>query len=77
MAPPTDMCVNRECDLDTDGLLDQREIQQACKDTGYSDNYDEIRANLKQVTTSATGKIDVEEFIDVSNIYHLILALSI
>lgn len=58
--------VNRECDLDTDGLLDQREIQQACKDTGYSDNYDEIRANLKQVTTSATGKIDVEEFIDVS-----------
>lgn len=58
--------MNRECDLDTDGLLDQREIQQACKDTGYSDNYDEIRANLKQVTTSATGKIDVEEFIDVS-----------
>ncbi|KAL9558188.1 fimbrin [Mucor atramentarius] len=56
-----------ECDLDTDGLLDQREIQQACKDTGYSDNYDEIRANLKQVTTSATGKIDVEEFIDLAN----------
>ncbi|GAN11708.1 fimbrin, partial [Mucor ambiguus] len=59
--------MNRECDLDTDGLLDQREIQQACKDTGYSDNYDEIRANLKQVTTSATGKIDVEEFIDLAN----------
>ncbi|KAI8637092.1 fimbrin [Parasitella parasitica] len=56
-----------ECDLDTDGLLDQREIQQACKDTGYSDNYDEIRANLKQVATSATGKIDVEEFIDLAN----------
>lgn len=55
----------RECDLDADGLLDQREIQQACKDTGYSDNYDEIRANLKQVASSATGKIDVEEFIDV------------
>lgn len=57
--------LDRECDLDTDGLLDQREIQQACKDTGYSDNYDEIRANLKQITTNATGKIDVEEFIDV------------
>lgn len=56
----------RECDLDADGLLDGREIQQACKDTGYSDNYDEIRANLKQVASSATGKIDVEEFIDVS-----------
>lgn len=51
--------------MDTDGLLDQREIQQACKETGYNNNYDEIRANLKQVTTSATGKIDVEEFIDV------------
>ncbi|KAG2210867.1 hypothetical protein INT47_000021 [Mucor saturninus] len=57
----------QECDLDADGLLDGREIQQACKDTGYSDNYDEIRANLKQVASSATGKIDVEEFIDLAN----------
>ncbi|KAI9469788.1 MAG: fimbrin [Benjaminiella poitrasii] len=57
----------QEFDLDNDGLLDQRDIQQVCKDTGYSDNYDDIRANLKQVTTSATGKIDVEEFIDLAN----------
>ncbi|GAA5807618.1 fimbrin [Mucor flavus] len=57
----------QECDLDGDGLLDQREIQQACKDTGYSDSYDEIRANLKQVTSTSTGKVDVEEFIDLAN----------
>jgi plastin-1 len=56
-------------DIDGDGLLDQREIQQACKDTGYSNDYDEIRASLKQVTTSTTGKIDVEEFIEVSIIH--------
>ncbi|KAI8388605.1 fimbrin [Radiomyces spectabilis] len=54
------------CDLDGDGYLDQREIQQACKDTGYSDNYDEVRATLKQVSTSATGKIDVEEFVELA-----------
>ncbi|KAI9354916.1 fimbrin [Pilaira anomala] len=57
----------QECDLDQDGLLDQREIQEACKVTGYSDNYDEIRANLKQVTSTTTGKVDVEEFIDLAN----------
>ncbi|KAG0167505.1 fimbrin [Apophysomyces sp. BC1034] len=54
------------CDIDGDGYLDQREIQQACKDTGYSENYDEIRATLKQVSSSATSKIDVEEFIELA-----------
>ncbi|KAI8146774.1 fimbrin [Fennellomyces sp. T-0311] len=54
------------CDLDGDGYLDQREIQQACKDTGYSDNYDEIRATLKQVSTSANSKIDAEEFVELA-----------
>ncbi|KAI8089077.1 fimbrin [Halteromyces radiatus] len=55
-----------DCDLDGDGYLDQREIQQACKDTGYSDDYDEIRATLKQVSTSATNKIDMEEFVELA-----------
>ncbi|KAI9350393.1 fimbrin [Pilaira anomala] len=55
-----------EIDLDQDGYLDQKEIQKACKDTGYSDNYDEIRATLKDVSTNASGKIDVEEFIELA-----------
>ncbi|KAI8968374.1 fimbrin [Mycotypha africana] len=55
-----------EIDLDQDGYLDQKEIQQACKETGYSDNYDEIRATLKDVSTNASGKIDVEEFIELA-----------
>ncbi|KAI8979994.1 fimbrin [Pilobolus umbonatus] len=55
-----------EIDLDNDGYLDQREIQQACKDTGFTSNYDEIRATLKDVTSNATGKIDVEEFIELA-----------
>ncbi|KAI7861601.1 fimbrin [Spinellus fusiger] len=55
-----------ECDLDGDGYLDQSEIQQACKDTGYSNSYDEIRATLKQVSTGATSKIDLEEFVDLA-----------
>lgn len=54
-----------ELDLDGDGYLDETEIQKACKDSGYSSNYDEIRATLKQVRTSATSKIDTEEFIEV------------
>lgn len=52
-------------DLDGDGYLDQREIQDACKNSGLSDSYDEIRATLKDVSTSATSKIDVEEFVEV------------
>ncbi|KAK4512019.1 swr1 complex component [Mucor velutinosus] len=55
-----------EIDLDQDGYLDQKEIQKACKETGYSDNYDEIRATLKDVSTNASGKIDVEEFIELA-----------
>ncbi|KAG1515480.1 hypothetical protein G6F45_010773 [Rhizopus arrhizus] len=54
-----------EIDLDQDGYLDHNEIRKACKDTGYSDNYDEIRATLKDVSTNTVGKIDVEEFIEV------------
>ncbi|KAF7728281.1 fimbrin [Apophysomyces ossiformis] len=55
-----------DCDLDGDGYLDQREIQQACKDSGYSDSYDEVRATLKQVSTSSANKIDVEEFVELA-----------
>lgn len=55
--------------MDQDGYLDQKEIQKACKETGYSDNYDEIRATLKDVSTNASGKIDVEEFIEVSFLF--------
>ncbi|KAG0744574.1 hypothetical protein G6F57_009566 [Rhizopus arrhizus] len=55
-----------EIDLDQDGYLDHNEIRKACKDTGYSDNYDEIRATLKDVSTNTVGKIDVEEFIELA-----------
>ncbi|CAO3665001.1 unnamed protein product [Rhizopus stolonifer] len=55
-----------EIDLDQDGYLDHNEIQKACKDTGYSENYDEIRATLKDVSSSTAGKIDVEEFIELA-----------
>ncbi|CEG83644.1 Putative Fimbrin [Rhizopus microsporus] len=55
-----------EIDLDQDGYLDYNEIQKACKETGYSSNYDEIRATLKDVSTNTVGKIDVEEFIELA-----------
>ncbi|KAG1046748.1 hypothetical protein G6F46_010277 [Rhizopus delemar] len=55
-----------EIDLDQDGYLDHNEIQKACKDTGYSENYDEIRATLKDVRTNTVDKIDVEEFIELA-----------
>ncbi|CAO3610539.1 unnamed protein product [Cunninghamella blakesleeana] len=55
-----------ELDIDQNGYLDQSEIQTACKTTGYSDNYDEIRATLKQVSSSSANKIDAEEFIELA-----------
>lgn len=58
---------NSECDLDGDGYLDAREVQSACQKAGVSNNYDDIRAVLKQVGTSATSKIDAEEFVEVSS----------
>ncbi|KAI8997172.1 fimbrin [Pilobolus umbonatus] len=56
-----------EYDLDHDGLLDQKEIQNVIKLAGYTNSYDDIRANLKQVSSNTTGKIDLEEFIDLVN----------
>ncbi|CAO3686843.1 unnamed protein product [Umbelopsis vinacea] len=55
-----------ECDLDGDGYLDAREVQSACQKAGVSDNYDDIRGVLKQVGTSATNKIDAEEFVELA-----------
>ncbi|KAG0749606.1 hypothetical protein G6F23_000902 [Rhizopus arrhizus] len=55
-----------EIDLDQDGYLDHNEIQKAYKDTGYSENYDEIRATLKDVRTNTVDKIDMEEFIELA-----------
>jgi Ca2+-binding EF-hand superfamily protein len=55
--------------LDGDGYLDAREVQSACQKAGVSDNYDDIRGVLKQVGTSATNKIDAEEFVEVSEAY--------
>jgi Ca2+-binding EF-hand superfamily protein len=51
--------------LDGDGYLDAKEVQSACQKAGISENYDDIRAGLKEVGTSSTSKIDAEEFVEV------------
>ncbi|KAI8580720.1 hypothetical protein K450DRAFT_235628 [Umbelopsis ramanniana AG] len=55
-----------ECDLDGDGYLDAKEVQNACQQAGVSGNYDDIRAVIKQVSTSSTSKIDAEEFVELA-----------
>ncbi|OZJ03981.1 hypothetical protein BZG36_04047, partial [Bifiguratus adelaidae] len=55
------------CDLDQDGYIDHKELQQACKDSGVSSNYDEIRATLKEVNVNSSGKIEVDEFVELAS----------
>ncbi|KAK9765368.1 fimbrin [Basidiobolus ranarum] len=52
-------------DLDGDGVIDQRELYQACQKLGQRYTYDEVRAAIKEVDFSRDDAIDLEEFFEV------------
>ncbi|RUP43317.1 calponin homology domain-containing protein, partial [Jimgerdemannia flammicorona] len=56
-----------QCDMDADGYLEQSELIKACQEARLSESYDEIRATLKQVNTNSSGKIDVDEFVELAS----------
>ncbi|KAL1923721.1 uncharacterized protein VTP21DRAFT_8701 [Calcarisporiella thermophila] len=53
----------QQCDLDRDGYIDQREAISACQKMGES--YDNVRASIRDVSISSTGKLEIEEFLEV------------
>ncbi|KAF0551543.1 Fimbrin [Gigaspora margarita] len=52
-------------DLDGNGALEQKEVVKALQDMGESNSYDEIRASLKEISLSSTGKVEMDEFVEL------------
>ncbi|RKP11504.1 calponin homology domain-containing protein [Piptocephalis cylindrospora] len=53
------------CSLDTYNNLEERELIKLCQSLPGKHTYDEVRGALKHVDISTTGKVDVEEFLEV------------
>ncbi|CAG8753541.1 2261_t:CDS:10 [Cetraspora pellucida] len=52
-------------DLDGNEALEQKEVVKALQDMGESNSYDEIRATLKEINLSSTGKVEIDEFVEL------------
>ncbi|KAG9306885.1 hypothetical protein G9A89_002554 [Geosiphon pyriformis] len=52
-------------DLDGDGSIEQKEAVKALQDMGDRPSYDEVRATLKEIDLSSTGKVEFEEFVEL------------
>ncbi|CAG8626200.1 2429_t:CDS:10 [Acaulospora morrowiae] len=52
-------------DIDGNGALEQKEVVKALQESGENKSYDEIRATLKEIDLSSTGKVEIEEFVEL------------
>ncbi|CAG8590782.1 995_t:CDS:2 [Ambispora gerdemannii] len=52
-------------DLEGVGSIEQKDALKAVQDMGERASYDEIRATLKEVDLSSTGKVEIEEFVEL------------
>ncbi|CAG8490424.1 5121_t:CDS:10 [Diversispora eburnea] len=52
-------------DLDGNGAIEQKEIVKALQNMDEKNSYDEIRAALKGISLSSTGKVELEEFVEL------------
>ncbi|CAG8554513.1 4182_t:CDS:10, partial [Acaulospora colombiana] len=52
-------------DIEGTGALEQKDVVKALQESGESNSYDEIRATLKEIDLSSTGKVEIEEFVEL------------
>ena len=55
-------------DLDGKGYVDQSTVISAVQKDGEGQNYDEIRATLRQVNIDASGRVELEDYVEVSGL---------
>ena len=56
---------SRKIDIDGKGYVDQATIISAVQKDGEASNYDEIRATLKDVHIDASGRVELEDYVEV------------
>ncbi|RHZ80368.1 hypothetical protein Glove_137g34 [Diversispora epigaea] len=52
-------------DLDGNGAIEQKEVVKALQNMDDKNSYDEIRSALKGISLSSTGKVELEEFVEL------------
>ncbi|KAG0196293.1 hypothetical protein BGX28_010338 [Mortierella sp. GBA30] len=55
----------RRFDLDGRGQIDQKDLVKVIQEIGEGQSYDQIRATIKAVDINATGKVEVDEFLEI------------
>ncbi|KAG0343416.1 hypothetical protein BG004_005335 [Podila humilis] len=55
----------RRFDIDGRGQIDQKDLVKVIQDIGEGQSYDQIRATIKAVDINATGKVEVDEFLEI------------
>ena len=61
-----DLTLPRKIDLEGKGYVDQATIISAVRKDGEASNYDEIRATLRDVNIDASGRVELEDYIEAS-----------
>ena len=55
----------RKIDLEGKGYVDQATIINAVQRDGEGSNYDEIRATLRECNIDASGRVELEDYVEV------------
>ncbi|KAG0373050.1 hypothetical protein BGX24_012238 [Mortierella sp. AD032] len=55
----------RRFDIDGRGQIDQKDLVKVIQEIGEGKSYDQIRATIKAVDINATGKVEVDEFLEI------------
>jgi plastin-1 len=55
----------RNIDVEEKGSIDKQTVIKAMQDSGEA-NYDQVRETLKEVSIDSSGKVELEDYVEVS-----------
>jgi len=58
-------CPNSKIDLDGKGYVDQATVIREVQKAGEGSNYDQIRATLRECNIDASGRVELEDYVEV------------
>jgi hypothetical protein len=68
---------NSRFDIDGRGQIDQKDLVKVIQDIGEGQSYDQIRSTIKAVDINATGKVEVDEFLEVKTTFSSFYTLTV
>jgi plastin-1 len=62
-----DLTFARKIDLEGRGYVEQATIISAVQKDGEGSNYDQIRATLRECNIDASGRVELEDYVEVDS----------